>query len=261
AAPAVVAAPRQVAAPVDHAEPVAHAEPASEEASGPEEGAAPDPATPTPPALMLPKAAALEIEAVEVETGEDEKAQEPAAGQKSDDELESMVDAEAALAVEGVAEEPVAPELSEEAAPPAQTEAPAGLPAAPSGTDTLIMDAASAGPVMDSAVLEGAAAWLDWIDPALEPSAIRRATTSVGRHESDDIVVSDPTVSRQHILLLELPTGGFEIINRQASRAKPNPIFINGEERATSALNDGDEVRLGRAGARFVFRIASRGAR
>jgi pSer/pThr/pTyr-binding forkhead associated (FHA) protein len=71
---------------------------------------------------------------------------------------------------------------------------------------------------------------------------------SVGSEKSNDLVIPDGSVSRQHALI-RLHRGKWQIIDRESS----NGTFV-GDRKATDwiAVRDGQEVRFG--GARFVFR-------
>lgn len=74
------------------------------------------------------------------------------------------------------------------------------------------------------------------------PGALAR----IGREPGQDIVVSDPTVSRHHAIIRE--EGGRLTITDEGSA---NGTFVNGTRVTSSALAPGDEVRLGTS----VFRV------
>lgn len=71
---------------------------------------------------------------------------------------------------------------------------------------------------------------------------------SVGSERSNDLVIPDGSVSRQHALI-RLHRGRWQVIDRDST----NGTFV-GDRRVTewTSLRDGQEVRFG--GARFVFR-------
>lgn len=91
---------------------------------------------------------------------------------------------------------------------------------------------------------------------AVNPSAgaardieLGKPECSVGSDKSNDLVISDGSVSRQHALI-RLHRGTWQVIDRESS----NGTFV-GDRKATGewiSLRDGQEVRFG--GARFVFR-------
>ena len=75
-----------------------------------------------------------------------------------------------------------------------------------------------------------------------------KSECSVGSEGSNDLVIHDGSVSRQHALI-RLHRGRWQVIDRESS----NGTFV-GDRKATKwiALRDGQELRFG--GARFVFR-------
>jgi CRP-like cAMP-binding protein/pSer/pThr/pTyr-binding forkhead associated (FHA) protein/Fe-S-cluster-containing hydrogenase component 2 len=74
--------------------------------------------------------------------------------------------------------------------------------------------------------------------------ATERETITIGRHPSCDVVVTEPTVSRRHAVVVRTP-GGF-VINDQSSL---NAVLVGvPPERVTAAvLYDREEIRLGQA--------------
>jgi hypothetical protein len=75
-----------------------------------------------------------------------------------------------------------------------------------------------------------------------------KSECSVGSERSNDLVIHDDSVSRQHALL-RLHRGGWQVIDQESS----NGTFV-GDRKASKwiGLRDGQELRFG--GARFVFR-------
>jgi pSer/pThr/pTyr-binding forkhead associated (FHA) protein len=71
---------------------------------------------------------------------------------------------------------------------------------------------------------------------------------SVGSERSNDLVIPDGSVSRQHALI-RLHRGRWQVVDRESS----NGTFV-GDRKVTewTSVRDGQEVRFG--GARFVFR-------
>jgi len=70
---------------------------------------------------------------------------------------------------------------------------------------------------------------------------------TVGRDELADIRVDEPLVSRNHARL-EKRGAGYVVLDLGST----NMTRVNGEVVSERALQDGDEVRFGRARCRFV---------
>ncbi|MDO8462048.1 MAG: FHA domain-containing protein [Deltaproteobacteria bacterium] len=71
---------------------------------------------------------------------------------------------------------------------------------------------------------------------------------TIGRSPSNTIVLSESRVSRKHTII-EKRGAGFVVIDLDSS----NGTFLNGKKIKESALNPGDEVKVG--GVQFVFRV------
>jgi hypothetical protein len=89
-------------------------------------------------------------------------------------------------------------------------------------------------------------------DARIGTTKIRSARSTIGRDQEDTIRIADVRVSRNHALLTLGYQGKFEIHNLTADRSEPNPIAVNGVDKASSVLADGDTVSLG--GIAFTFR-------
>ena len=72
----------------------------------------------------------------------------------------------------------------------------------------------------------------------------------IGRDESCEIVLSEPSVSARHAQLIH-DEGRWRMVNLISA----NGIFVNGEKRLTAYLSDGDEIRMGKLN--LVFRAAA----
>jgi cytochrome P450/NADPH-cytochrome P450 reductase len=86
--------------------------------------------------------------------------------------------------------------------------------------------------------------------PDREPSVAGRlsaTTLRIGRAPENDIVVSDPTVSRQHAEIRNV-SGAYRIVDLDSSHG----TFLNGQRVTDEALSDGDIVRVGSS----TFRLA-----
>jgi predicted component of type VI protein secretion system len=87
------------------------------------------------------------------------------------------------------------------------------------------------------------------VDARSREFTLREPQTSIGNEESNDLVVRDPTVSRQHAIVKRRKRR-WELVDAKSS----NGTFV-GDTRVTDqpvSLADGQEIRFG--GAKFVFR-------
>lgn len=94
---------------------------------------------------------------------------------------------------------------------------------------------------------------LRFSDPKLGDVVVEGDEVRIGRHSTDDIVLDDTAVSRQHVLISKNPHGRYEILNRQAERDRPNPVYVNGVETVRSEIRDGDVIRIGAGPTEFTF--------
>ena len=87
------------------------------------------------------------------------------------------------------------------------------------------------------------------VDARSREFILREPETSIGKDESNDVVVRDSTVSRQHAIV-KRRRRRWELVDSKSS----NGTFV-GDARITDkpvSLADGQEIRFG--GAKFVFR-------
>jgi predicted nucleic acid-binding Zn-ribbon protein len=77
--------------------------------------------------------------------------------------------------------------------------------------------------------------------------ALTREWTRIGRSLAADVRFDDPTVSRRHALVVRQPDGVRVLDDRSL-----NGVFVNGERVEWRALDDGDEILVGRYRLRFV---------
>jgi ABC transport system ATP-binding/permease protein len=87
-------------------------------------------------------------------------------------------------------------------------------------------------------------------EPDGEPGAARprfATTVRIGRAPENDIVVSDPTASRQHAELRNT-AGGYRIVDLDSSHG----TFVNGQRVTDAALSEGDTVQVGSATFRLI---------
>lgn len=83
--------------------------------------------------------------------------------------------------------------------------------------------------------------------------ALTREWTRIGRSLAADVRFDDPTVSRRHALVVRQADGVRVLDDRSL-----NGVFVNGERVEWRALNDGDEILVGRYRLTFVSVPASR---
>jgi predicted nucleic acid-binding Zn-ribbon protein len=75
----------------------------------------------------------------------------------------------------------------------------------------------------------------------LRVAALEKEWTRVGRSLAADVRFDDPTVSRRHALIVRQPDGVRVLDDRSL-----NGVFVNGERVEWRALQDGDEIVVGR---------------
>jgi FHA domain-containing protein/zinc ribbon family protein len=76
---------------------------------------------------------------------------------------------------------------------------------------------------------------------------LRREWTRIGRSLAADLRFDDPTVSRRHALIVRQPDGVRLLDDRSL-----NGVFVNGSRVEGKALQDGDEIIVGRYRLIFV---------
>jgi predicted RNA-binding Zn-ribbon protein involved in translation (DUF1610 family) len=76
---------------------------------------------------------------------------------------------------------------------------------------------------------------------------LTREWTRIGRSLAADVRFDDPTVSRRHALVVRQPDGVRVLDDRSL-----NGVFVNGERIEWRALQDGDELVVGRHRLSFV---------
>lgn len=83
--------------------------------------------------------------------------------------------------------------------------------------------------------------------------ALTREWTRIGRSLAADVRFDDPTVSRRHALIVRQADGVRVLDDRSL-----NGVFVNGERIEWRALNDGDEIVVGRYRLTFVSVASSK---
>jgi predicted nucleic acid-binding Zn-ribbon protein len=77
--------------------------------------------------------------------------------------------------------------------------------------------------------------------------SLEREWTRIGRSLAADVRFDDPTVSRRHALIVRQPDGVRVLDDRSL-----NGVFVNGERVEWRALQDGDEITVGRYRLQFL---------
>ncbi len=72
--------------------------------------------------------------------------------------------------------------------------------------------------------------------------ALEEGWTRVGRAESADIRLDDPSVSRRHALIVRTHSGDLRALDDRSL----NGLFVNGKRLEWTKLEDGDELEIGR---------------
>ncbi len=99
------------------------------------------------------------------------------------------------------------------------------------------------------APINGGTSMIRFVDGPLAGRTIplNKTQFSIGREPTNDIVINNPAVSRQHARLVSGPSGwGIEKINPQ------NTVQVNGHEVAQAPLHNGDTVAVGPVNFQFL---------
>ena len=90
----------------------------------------------------------------------------------------------------------------------------------------------------------------EFLDGESSSELIHAATTRIGRHGDNDIILKNTSVSRHHAILKHDPSGPFVLIDLDTE----NGVLVNEKPVKSAKLNDGDLVELGEV--RMRFRVA-----
>jgi len=71
---------------------------------------------------------------------------------------------------------------------------------------------------------------------------IERGWTRIGRSQTADLRLDDPSVSRRHALIVAEPGKQLRVLDDRSL----NGVFLNGETVEWAGLSDGDELTIGR---------------
>lgn len=83
---------------------------------------------------------------------------------------------------------------------------------------------------------------------ANQVAALEKPVVTIGSVPGNDIVISDPSVSRKHVGLRKVE-GGYEV----ADFGSTNGVYVNGERMPKKKLAVGDVIRVGNT--EIVFRV------
>ena len=81
-------------------------------------------------------------------------------------------------------------------------------------------------------------------DAAPRVIPLTKPLTTIGRRPMNDIVVTDPSVSRTHAEIAALPDGGYEIHDLGGR----HPVRVNGQIVSRRRLRDKDRIEIGGSG-------------
>ena len=76
----------------------------------------------------------------------------------------------------------------------------------------------------------------------IETFTIERGWTRIGRSESADVNLDDPTVSRRHALIVAEPGKQLRVLDDRSL----NGVLVNGVQTELKSLRHGDELAIGR---------------
>ena len=92
-------------------------------------------------------------------------------------------------------------------------------------------------------------AWFEIAGGSAIPLPINGPIVRIGRHEENEIRLSDTTVHNHHAVLGRCPGGEFRITDLSGDNG--NGVFLNGSRVMEATLGDGDIVELGKELLRF----------
>jgi len=92
-------------------------------------------------------------------------------------------------------------------------------------------------------------AWLTVEGRSSDTMPLTGQVIRIGRHEDNDIRLSDRSVHRHHAVIERTPEEAFVITD--VSGKDGNGLRVNGERTPSARLADGDVIELGRARLRF----------
>ena len=85
-------------------------------------------------------------------------------------------------------------------------------------------------------------------DAGLEQMPITKSPFRIGRNETNDMCLSNDSVSGHHVELLRLANGAYRVIDLEST----NGLWINGERVKERIINRGDIMTLGEVKLRFL---------
>lgn len=102
----------------------------------------------------------------------------------------------------------------------------------------------------------GASIWsaeaaLEFVDAAYDPLPLLGRMLRIGRHEENDVRLTDKTVHRHHAVLQLTSEQGYTITD--LSGAEGNGVLVNSERVTQAQLRDGDIIELGTVKLRFAL--------
>lgn len=91
-------------------------------------------------------------------------------------------------------------------------------------------------------------AYLELQDSEHARHAITADTFRIGRHDTNDLTLSDPSLSREHAEIHWQPNGAFSIVDLNSM----NGVHVNGQRIKSAKISEGDIIELGDVELRFT---------
>lgn len=76
--------------------------------------------------------------------------------------------------------------------------------------------------------------------------AVTGNVTTIGRGDTNKVVIPEKSISRNHCRIERIPTG-YQLVDREST----NGTFVNGHRVTRTTLHAGDEIRMGAISLRF----------
>ena len=94
-------------------------------------------------------------------------------------------------------------------------------------------------------------AFLQPMDGFGEPHPVNSVAYRIGRHGDNDLILSDPSVSRHHAEIHRRRDGTFTVTDLESM----NGVFVNGKRERSAKLSDADLLEIGDVGLTFSTKL------
>jgi pSer/pThr/pTyr-binding forkhead associated (FHA) protein len=94
----------------------------------------------------------------------------------------------------------------------------------------------------EQAAERGSGSYLAFDEEGIQLTALGEGWTRIGRSVTAGLRLDDPTVSRRHAIVVYEGPGQVRVLDDRSL----NGVFVNGEVTDWGALDDGDELTVGR---------------